>query len=392
MNFLEPDTAKADEPVMQETDSKKPLSDDITETGRQEKKNADKEAGSNTGKKGFRKSKSFQPIILIITFALLLFAPQLYGQFYGSIEQGITYTDNAYQLSDYDLQRNEQANPDLDFINSADDAILKTKLNLSYDTRWHWWAIQPSLQFGGTRYVLNSEKQRFDFATALRISRKLGSLGISYAYSPEIYIRNYNDTGGTGNSEEFSYTRNLYKADLNLKPFKASTVSLEYSLEQQFYNEYFTEFDGDVTIWTLAWKQSLPVFYAEASYGYKVYDTASGNIDNPEDASYESNILDLSILIKKMQVDSRYQTVTWRPELNLQFEERFYQGGDAMHRGRTDNLNTTTAILHFYFGEEWNLNLDYSHIFRNVDAVDLNVRKYKEFSESRFGINAKFLF
>jgi hypothetical protein len=392
MNFQKPETITAEEPEMQETDSRKPLAEDKLRSEIQTKNDAEKMGDSASGKNGLRRLKSFRPIILCLAFALLLIIPQLNAQFYGSLEQGAAYTDNAFQLSDYDLQRKEQGNPDFDFVNSADDAILKTRFNLAYETRWRWWVLQPNIQATGTGYVLNSEKTRFDFAAGLSISRKLGSIGFSYGYTPEVYVRNYIDTGGTGQSEEFSYARNLYKSDLNLKPFKASTVTLEYSLEQQYYNKYFTEFDGDITTWTLGWKQSLPAIYVDAAYGYKVYDTSAGNIDNPEDASYESNVYDIGILVKKMQVDSRYQTVTWRPELNLQFENRYYQGSDTMHRGRTDNLNTTNAILHFYFGEVWNLNLDYSHIFRNVDAVDSNVRKLKEFGENRFGLALRYSF
>ncbi len=339
------------------------------------------------------KPKSFRPIILTLLFILMNGSVLLSGQFNATIGMGLTYTDNAFQLSSYDLQRNEDGHPDLDFVESADDVILSMRFNGSYDTHWRWWKIQPTLQLNGSQYVLNTSRQRVSALVGVKISRRLGELGLYYGYYPDVYIRNYTDSDGTGESERYSYDRDHYRADLRIRPVKTGTAFLQYRKDVYYYNQYFTEFDGDIDTWILGWQQNFPTFYLDASYSYRVYETdKSASFDNPEDASYESNVYDFGIMLKKMNLDSRYPSIQWRPELDLRFEERYYQGGDNWHRNRIDNINTTTARLHFYPGVKWNLSLDYSHIFRNVDAAYSSVRKYKEYSENRFGLNAGYRF
>jgi len=337
-----------------------------------------------------RRGRTFHPIIMILTLIFLCLTSTLLGEFYGSVDLGVRYTDNAFQLSEYDLNRYEY---DLEFVHQSDDVVLNTLLFAAYQTHWRWWKIQPFAQSNMSQNLLNPAKQRFDIMGGIKVIRKLGEAGVYYGYYPDIYIRDYNDSDGTNEMEKFSYDKNLYRADLKVRPLKNSTVSLDYRLEKLYYNEYFTEFDGDIDTWTLGWQQSFPTFYIDASYGFKQYQTDKQNtLDNPEDASYESNIYAFGILLKKMPLDDRYPYVQWRPELDLRFEERYFQGSDSWHAGRKDNINTTTGALHFYLGETWNLKLDYSHIFRNVEAAYSSVRKYKEYSENRFGITARYKF
>lgn len=338
-----------------------------------------------------RRSKTFQPIILCWTLFFLMLSGGLFAQFSGSVNVGMTYTDNAFQLSDYDLQRNEDGYPDMDFINSSDDLIFNTRILAAFNTHWRWWKIQPVVQFTGTQFISNTSKQQTNLLTGIKVSRRIGELALYYGYYPDIYIRNYIDKDGTGVSERFSYDRNHYRADLKANLFRNSVASIGFRLDEYYYNEFFTEFDGDITTWNLGLRQSFPTFYLDGSYGYRVYET-SGSADIPEDASYESNVYQFGLLLKRMPLDYKYPEVEWRPELNLRFEERFFQGGDSWYAGRADKIYNTTGALHFYLGDQWNLKLDYSHIFRNVDAVNPSVRKYKEYSENRFGLTAGYRF
>lgn len=344
-------------------------------------------------KKKSRKSKHFQPILMILPFLLLWFAIPLAAQMSASIEVGSAYTDNAFQLSDYDIQRYESGNPDFKFMNASDDVILNAKVNAAYKMQWHWWYIQPSLQANAAMYMLNPEKQKFDSTIGLKISRRIGELGFHYGYYPEVYLRDYKDTDGTNQLQAFEYAKNQYRADIMFHPLRKSDVTIEFKRDDYFYNEYFTEFDGTSDTWKLDWQQSLPTFYLNAAYAYKVYETdSSAEINNSEDASYESNIYSFGLLMKKMPLDAAYPEVFWRPELKLGYEQRYFQGSDSWHNGRTDIINNTDASLQFYFGPKWNINLDYSHVFRNVDAMNSSVQKYKEYNENRYGISARYQF
>jgi hypothetical protein len=340
-----------------------------------------------------RKSKPFQPIIMCLALLMLFSMTALPAQLTTSVEIGAAYTDNVFQLSSYDLQRFEAGNPELAFVEASDDVILNARLNGAYEMQYRWWRIEPSLTINSAYYFLNSEKQKSDITAGLKLSRRLGELNLAYGYYPSVYLRDYIDTGGTGLLEEFEYAKNQYKADLKVKPFSKSVASLEYKREELFYNKFFTEFDGNIDTWSLGWQQSLPTFYLDAAYSFKAYDTTSNKVlTTSEDASYESNIYDFGILMKKMPLDSKYPTVFWRPGLKLGYEQRYFQGTDSWHAGRTDILNNTDATLQFYFGSNWNINLDYSHVFRNVDAINKSVSRYKEYSENRYGISARYQF
>jgi hypothetical protein len=357
---------------------------------RNESLNTVKEAVKRTA---VRKCKPFQPIIMTLTFVLIWLAVPLCAQLSGSVELGTSYTDNAFQLSEYDIQRFETGNPELKFAKASDDAVLNAKLHAAYELHWRWWKIQPTVYLNAGQNILNPEKQKLDATAGLRISRRLGEFGIFYGYYPDVYLRDYIDTGGSNLLQPFAYAKNQYRADLQLKPLKKSTATLEFKREELFYNEYFTEFDGTIDTWTLGWQQSFPTFYLDAAYAYRVYETDGGRIVTAiEDASYESNVYSFGLLMKKMPVDTQYPNLLWRPELDLSYEQRYFQGSDNWHAGRTDIINNTDASLQFYFGKNWNINLDYSHIFRNVDAIDLSVQKYKEYSENRYGVSARYQF
>jgi len=344
-------------------------------------------------RKATRKCKPFQPLIMTLTMLLLWLTLPLCAQFSGWVELGSAYTDNAFQLSGYDIRRFETGNPELKFAKASDDVILHAKLNAAYELQWHWWHFQPSLQINSAQNVLNPDKQKLDATAGVIISRRLGEIGLYYGYYPNVYLRDYIDTGGTNQLQAFAYAKNQYRADLQLKPLKKSTATLEFKREDFFYNEYFTEFDGKIETWKLGWQQSLPTFYLDASYAFRVYETDADKIVTAsEDASYESNIYSVGIQMKKMPVDTKYPNLLWRPELKLGYEQRYFQGSDNWHAGRTDIINNTDATLQFYFGSNWNINLDYSHIFRNVDAIDSSVQKYKDYSENQCGVSARYRF
>lgn len=337
--------------------------------------------------------RPFQPIVMGFMLMLLLGNLNLWGQMTASIKLHASYTDNAFQLSDYDLQRFLDDNPELNFVRTSDDVIQKLQLNGSYALHYHWWEITPAAQILLSQNLLNTDKYGTDALLSIQIKRLLGDAKVSYGYFPHAYTRDYKDTNGTGLSEKFSYAKNQYRAETQLRPFKNSTFKLGYTQEDYYYNQYFTEFDGRAETWRLGYKHSFPVFYVSGYYDFKVFDTTQTPTQiNPDDSSYESNIYGFDLLLKKMPLDSKYPSVLWRPDLSLSYEEKYYQGSDAWHSGRMDQIYSTDASLAFYLGEVWNINLDYSHSFRNVDISNSSVSKYKDYSENRFGFAVEYNF
>lgn len=338
-------------------------------------------------------AKKLRPIILLISLVLFWGVSSLSAQFEGSVSLGTRYSDNVFQLSENDLDDFNADEPDMDFVKTSDDLTLMTNVDLGYSFYYKWWKITPSVSATVTQNVSNKEKYRRDGLVRLRLDRYYWNFTALYGYYPRTYLRDYVDTDGTDELEQFSYARDLYRADLNLRPFKNSSLRLHARHEIYRYNEYFTEFDSKATTYGIGWRQNFPYFGLEAGYNYRVLDNENNVTEPLDDSSYESNEYSGLILLKKMPLDdSKPKGVTWQPSLELSYEERFFQGMNEWYGGRTDQIYTTRASINIELSKAWNINLDYSHDFRNIDSPNSAVRRAKEYGENRLGAFVKYEF
>lgn len=338
-------------------------------------------------------AKPFRPIILSLALLFVIFATRLPAQFEGSVSLGAGYSDNVFQLSENDLSRFDDHDPALDFVETTDDLSLKANVDLAYPLHYKWWTFTPSVSATVTQFVKNQEKSKRDALLRMRVERHYWNFTALYGYYPDTYVRNYTDTDGTGESEQYSYDRDLLRADLNLKPLKHTTIRLNGRYENYLYNQYFTEFDATATTWGLGLRHNFPVFTLQGDYAYRVLDNRTDQGFPHADASYESNKYSGLIRIRKMPLDdAKPKGPTWQPALELSYEERFFQGLDNWYGGRIDQIYSTSASLDFQLNKNWNLNLDYSHVFRNIDSPSAAVRRAKEFSENRLSAAVKYLF
>ncbi|HQO68365.1 MAG TPA: hypothetical protein PLU06_06195, partial [Candidatus Syntrophosphaera sp.] len=83
---------------------------------------------------------------------------------------------------------------------------------------------------------------------------------------------------------------------------------------------------------------------------------------------------------------------TFYPELTLSYEERFFQSQDPWYGGRADFIYNTSAALNFDFGPSWNIKLDYSHAYRNVESPVEEVCRAREYSENKVSATVKYSF
>lgn len=338
-------------------------------------------------------SKLFRPIILILSTIMLFSVSVVLGQVEGSVSMGARYSDNVFQLSENDLSAFDESDPDLDFVKTTDDLTLMTNIDLGYSLYYKWWKITPSISGTYSQNISNQEKNRLDGLVRLRFDRYYWNLTALYGYYPRIYLRDYTDNDGTGEMEQFSYARDLYRADLNVRPFRNSSLRLHARYENYYYNEFFTEFDSKATTYGIGWRQNFPYFGIEASYNYRVLENDQEVAEPLDDSSYESNEYTGIILLKKMPLnDSKPKGATWQPSLELSYEERFFQGMNEWYGGRADQIYTTRASVNIELSKAWNINLDYSHDFRNIDSPNASVRRAKEYGENRLGAFIKFEF
>ena len=338
-------------------------------------------------------AKPFRPIILGLAVLFLITSIKLSAQFEGSISLGAGYSDNVFQLSENDLGRFDDHNPTLDFAETTDDLSLKANVDLAYPIHYKWWVFTPSVSTTFTQFLKNQEKSKRNALLRMRVDRYYWNLSALYGYYPDTYVRNYTDSDGTGESEKYSYERDLWRADLNIKALRNTTLRLNGKFENYLYNQYFTEFDAEATTWGIGLRHNFPIFSLQADYYYRVLENLKDQGFAHADASYESNKYSGLIRIRKMLLDdAKPKGAAWQPSLQIAYEERFFQGLDSWYGGRIDKIYTTTASLDFDLAKNWNINLDYSHVFRNIDSPSAAVRRAKEYSENRLSAAVNYEF
>lgn len=336
-----------------------------------------------------RRVTGFRPIILTLAILLLSSRTFLNAQFTGNVKLGATYSDNVFQLSENDLGRFDDDSPSLDFVETSDDLSLSTRIELAYPIHYRWWKFTPSVIGRISQNISNTDKYRRDVTVKLRVDRYYWNFTGQYANNPYIYFRDFKDTDGTGINENYSYSRNVYRADLAIKPVKNNTLKANFRVEDYFYNEYFTEADGQALTGGLDIVHSFPAFTLEAGYDYRNF--ANENLVDEDDSSYESNRYKGKIVLPKMLLSEGGRT-KWQPSLALAYEQRYYQGDGSWYGGRADLTYTLSTGFTVFFSPKLNLSLDYSHIFRNVLSDNQALLRAKEYGENRLGAELGYKF
>ena len=338
------------------------------------------------------RKKDFRPIILCLGF-LLFSLGYGYAQIEAELSMGVTYTDNVFQLSDYDLSRWKNDHPNLEFAETTDDLNIATRLDLAYPIPYRWWTFTPSVTASINQNISNTDKYRHNALVRLRVDRHYWSLTTLYGYYPYIYYRYYTDSDGSNELEKYSYERNLYRAELVVRPTRKLTTFANIRYEDLYYNQYFTEADGNRITTEAGARYSFPIFSLQGSYSYRSYESTGYKDVGADDGSYDSNFYRGVLRMKAMPISGEStREQSWQPYLELVKEDRFYQGDGDWYGGRAYHIYNTKAGVNVKLSPKWNLSLDYLHIFRNVDSPNDSVVRLKEFSENRLSamVNYKF--
>ncbi|MEN6445521.1 MAG: hypothetical protein ABFC98_05695 [Candidatus Cloacimonas sp.] len=350
---------------------------------------ADQSEKSITVKKHkIRRRTRIRPIILLLTLCIFS-SLNVRAQVIGSMQLGASYSDNVFHLSEYDLDRFDDHNPNLDFVNTTDDLALSAGIDLGYPVFYRWWKFTPSVTAKFSQNVSNEDKYRTDWALKLRADRYYWNCSLQYASSPYIYFRHFVDSDGTDELEKYSYSRDSYQGNLAIKPFPQTTVKTNLRYDVYKYNEYFTEGDGSALEYEVEASYKFPYFSLEGSYAYRDF-TCDKRIEN-KDSSYQSNIYNGKIILPKMPLSEEGKTL-WQPSFALNYEQKYYQGNGTWYGGRADYTYNIAADFKFIFSPKWNLSLDYSHFFRNIDSDNDSVLRLKEYGENRLSAVLKYNF
>ena len=241
----------------------------------------------------------------------------------------IRYSDNVFSLSESDRERFDQGSSALSFIDSADDLVFNPYLRGRYTMNFGNYTLTPYFNFNYYHYTQNNDKSNYSILTGLFNSFGIFNVNLYYGYYADLYVRDYVDLDGTGEYENFTYEKNLYRLYSFFRLGRFDTPLLYFQVEDYFHGEHFTEYDGTATTYGLGWRRSFPTFYLRFFYYYREFVAANTDYDIDSfslsdritDPQYESNIYDLQIRNKLIPLSDKIQM---RPFIGFRFEDRFY--------------------------------------------------------------------
>jgi len=311
----------------------------------------------------------------------------LFAQFDLSLESRWDYNNNAFNLSDSELDQFDDGHTDFNYIESSDDLVTTNSARLRYTYEKKRVSYAISSRLGYNHYFNNNDKNSVSSYSALAYRSRKIDLNLGFGYYPDNYLRKYEDHDGTGELEEYSYDKTLYKFDGNYRLSRKNYLNYYAKYEQYFYNEYFTEQDGDAMTFGLGWRHSFPTFYLDLMYYYRLMET-DNHIDNASgisdwesmkdyrDASYDANIFSIKFTNKRVRLTKKIEL---RPYISYTIEKRYYitdlpvshpQAGsiDPIHSTREDSKYNLDLGVFFYLTKKLNISLDYTHIYRKVSS------------------------
>ncbi|MBW6515366.1 MAG: hypothetical protein K0B81_01960 [Candidatus Cloacimonetes bacterium] len=311
------------------------------------------------------------------------------------------YNDNIFSLSDYDRDRFDDGEQILSFIETADDLIINPSLRLRYPINFGELTVEPYINANYYQYLSNSDKSNFSILTALFNSYQGFNLNLYYGYYGDLYARDYRyrdpETSEPIDYEKFEYEKNLYRLYSYFSLTRYDTPLLYYQIEEYFYNEFFTEYDGVATTYGLGWRRSFPTFYLRFFYYYRQFEPSnvSYNIDEVvisdhiTDPAYESNIYDLQFRNKRINLINNYD---FRPYFGFRVENRYYQTElpvevAPFQSTREEKRYRINLGCDLYLVRNLNIILDYKHYLRDVHSENPNVAKYKDYRQNVFSID-----
>jgi len=313
----------------------------------------------------------------------------------------IGYNDNVFSLSEYDRQRFDEGNQALtSFVDSADDLIVNPYIRGRYPVNLGEYTVTPYINLNYYQYLNNSEKTNYSILSGLFNSYGNFNLNLYYGYYADLYVRDYSDTDGTEEYENFIYEKNLYRLYSYFSLGRLDTPLLYLQVEDYYHSENFTEYDGTATTFGLGWRRSFPTFYLRFFYYYRDFAAANTDYvledvtsnDRITDPTYESNIYDFQFRNKLVNLSEDHQI---RPYFGFRFENRFYTTDlpvnvSPFQSTRNDKRYRFSAGCEFYLIDNFIITLDYNYFLRDSYSDNDSVAKYKDYSQQSISVDLEY--
>ena len=307
------------------------------------------------------------------------------------------YNDNVFALSDYDLDRFEEGNEIFSFMDTSDDLIINPSLQMRYPFFFGDLRMEPYLNANYYQYLNNTDKANYSILSGLFNSYKQFNLNLYYGYYGDLYVRDYRDNDGTTEYEKYEYEKNLYRIYSYFSLTRNDTPLLYLQIEDYFYNQYFTEYDGTAITYGLGWRRTFPTFSLRFFYYYRDFEPSNVSYDLDDvaisdritDPAYQSNIFDLQFRNLRINL---FAINDFRPYFGFRLENRYYQTKlpvevAPFQSTREENRYRFTLGCELYLVKNLNIILDYKHYLRDVQSEYENLSRYKNYRQNVFSID-----
>ena len=231
----------------------------------------------------------------------------------------IGYEDNFMRFSD--LEMNSYYNDtytDNDYLGDSkyyDSAIITPSLQLTFTPKIKRYKSNFVLKGKFSEYTSSNHKSYFNFSSRFELRLKSYNwIKISYSLTPKYYLRTFIDRDILPLAYYPCYfsNENIYLSySLPVKSIRKTWIDIKLNLNNQFYNENFTEFDTriiglETNIKTLFLKQ----YFLSLGYFYAIAENISYN--------------DGSDLFESTKIDRSYSKLGLRFNVKKTFKKAFF--------------------------------------------------------------------
>ncbi|OGD53754.1 hypothetical protein A3K80_06630 [Candidatus Bathyarchaeota archaeon RBG_13_38_9] len=261
---------------------------------------------------------------------LLKYSPRDRGEYLDSIEN---HQSPIRSLDDFRSDYKISLDYDIELLKNS-----KSKLRSIFNFAQH--LQDPIKNLGWASFYLEQD-----------IGSRL-STSINYFVEPRYYIRDYKDKH-TNEYHSADFALNQWTWNLTYRPMYLLEIGGDIRLKNYYYNEYFTEFDGnlwqtgaEVILREGPWKATMNLSYAQfENTGFNALDRLPpyDDIEDNEsgNSSYEENEFNIEIQHNVKLWGRRTYT-----RISGSLAKRFYSSNllpeiDPLHHGRSDEVVTT---------------------------------------------------
>ena len=277
-------------------------------------------------------------------------------------EMSIGYDDNFMRFSNFEIDSYDTQNRYLGDAKTYDSAILSNAIQLKLSSKLKTYQTNTILRLKHNYYSSSSSKSyssflgRFEFKLA-----PYSWIKLSYSLLPNYYLRTYIDRDLSSSDYHpcFFSNETAYVSYSHKIPIKKTWLDYRFVINNQFYNQNFTEYDSEIKGFEGTLKSKfIKSYYVTLTYLYYVSDNISYNSSSiPESTKMDRSYTEdgFKFNLKKTLKDKIISSLGFK----FYFNQRVY------------DLNSW-----YYESDNWKVYSDYDlrlEVSKKINNIDTKI-------------------